>query len=335
MLDEGRRRLARGTDVVVGLVETHGRDAHRGDGRGARGAAPRPARAPRRGARGDGPRRACWPGGRPSRSSTSSRTPTCPGSRHEKRWQDVDELLDAGIDVISTVNIQHLESLNDVVESITGVRQRETVPDEVVRRADQIELVDMSPEALRRRMAHGNIYKAGAGRRRAGELLPGRQPLGAARAGAAVAGRPGRRGAGALPRRPRHRLVVADPRAGRRRAHGRPGGRDPAAPRRPHRLARRRRRAARGARRPGRRAERRRRCPASRRCAGSPTSSAGRGHAVTGADLAEAILDVARGRQRHAGRHRAAPAASAGAPWSCRAPPTRSSPTRVTSTCTW
>ncbi|MFJ9559380.1 DUF4118 domain-containing protein [Streptomyces fuscichromogenes] len=83
-----------------------------------------------------------------------------PGSRNTKRWQDVEELLAAGIDVVSTVNIQHLESLGDVVESITGVRQRETVPDEVVRRADQIELVDMSPEALRRRMAHGNIYKS-------------------------------------------------------------------------------------------------------------------------------------------------------------------------------
>ncbi|NUK72044.1 sensor histidine kinase KdpD [Streptomyces lunaelactis] len=82
-----------------------------------------------------------------------------PGSRNAKRWQDVEELLDAGINVISTVNIQHLESLGDVVESITGIRQRETVPDEVVRRADQIELVDMSPQALRRRMAHGNIYK--------------------------------------------------------------------------------------------------------------------------------------------------------------------------------
>ncbi len=82
-----------------------------------------------------------------------------PGSRNAKRWQDVEELLAAGIDVISTVNIQHLESLGDVVESITGVRQRETVPDEVVRHADQIELVDMSPQALRRRMAHGNIYK--------------------------------------------------------------------------------------------------------------------------------------------------------------------------------
>ncbi|WP_330241076.1 sensor histidine kinase [Streptomyces sp. NBC_00525] len=82
-----------------------------------------------------------------------------PGSRNAKRWQDVEELLQAGIDVVSTVNIQHLESLGDVVESITGVRQRETVPDEVVRRADQLELVDMSPQALRRRMAHGNIYK--------------------------------------------------------------------------------------------------------------------------------------------------------------------------------
>ncbi|MER6914045.1 sensor histidine kinase KdpD [Streptomyces sp. NPDC000594] len=82
-----------------------------------------------------------------------------PGSRNAKRWQDVEELLAAGIDVVSTVNIQHFESLGDVVESITGVRQRETVPDEVVRRADQIELVDMTPQALRRRMAHGNIYK--------------------------------------------------------------------------------------------------------------------------------------------------------------------------------
>ncbi len=81
-----------------------------------------------------------------------------PGSRNVKRWQDIDEILDAGIDVVSTVNIQHLESLNDVVQRITGVPQRETVPDEVVRRADQIELVDMSPEALRRRMAHGNVY---------------------------------------------------------------------------------------------------------------------------------------------------------------------------------
>src|SRR5207244_12315115 len=85
---------------------------------------------------------------------------TCvPGSRNAKRWQDVEELLAAGIDVIATVNVQHLESLTDVVHKITGVPQRETVPDEVVRAADQIELVDMTPEALRRRMAHGNIYQ--------------------------------------------------------------------------------------------------------------------------------------------------------------------------------
>jgi two-component system sensor histidine kinase KdpD len=83
-----------------------------------------------------------------------------PGSKHDKRWQDVEELLDAGITVISTVNVQHLESLNDVAERITGVKQRERVPDEVVRRADQVELVDITPEALRRRMAHGNIYPA-------------------------------------------------------------------------------------------------------------------------------------------------------------------------------
>ncbi len=83
-----------------------------------------------------------------------------PGSRNAKRYQDVEELLDAGIDVISTVNVQHLESVNDVVEQITGVKQRETVPDAVVRAADQVELVDMTPEALRRRMAHGNIYRA-------------------------------------------------------------------------------------------------------------------------------------------------------------------------------
>ncbi len=83
-----------------------------------------------------------------------------PGCRNAKRWQDVEALLAAGIDVISTVNVQHLESVNDVVEDITGIRQQETVPDEVVRAADQIELVDMAPEALRRRMAHGNIYAA-------------------------------------------------------------------------------------------------------------------------------------------------------------------------------
>ncbi len=83
-----------------------------------------------------------------------------PGSRNVKRWQDIEEMLNAGIDVITNVNIQHLESLNDVVMKITGVPQPETVPDAIVRAADQVELIDMTPEALRRRMAHGNIYPA-------------------------------------------------------------------------------------------------------------------------------------------------------------------------------
>ena len=135
-----------------------------------------PGRVPGHGARGDGRRRRPRPRDPRSPSSTSWPTPTSPGRRNEKRWQDIEELLAAGIDVISTVNIQHLESLNDVVERITGVRQRETVPDALVRAADQIELVDMTPEALRRRMAHGNIYPAERIDAALGELLPPRQP---------------------------------------------------------------------------------------------------------------------------------------------------------------
>jgi two-component system sensor histidine kinase KdpD len=81
-----------------------------------------------------------------------------PGSSHEKRWQDVEDLLEAGMTVISTVNIQHVESLADLVENITGVHVRERVPDRVVDSADEVELIDMSPHALRQRMRHGNIY---------------------------------------------------------------------------------------------------------------------------------------------------------------------------------
>ena len=159
MLEEGHRRRDRGTDVVVGFVETPRPAAHRGAARRPGGGAPpddRPTGARR------SPRwtsTPSWPARPRSRWSTSWPTPTCPARRNAKRWQDIEELLDAGITVITTVNIQHLESLNDVVEQITGVPQRETVPDEVVRRADQVELVDMTPEALRRRMAHGNIYQ--------------------------------------------------------------------------------------------------------------------------------------------------------------------------------
>ena len=81
-----------------------------------------------------------------------------PGSVNEKRWQDVEQLRDAGIDVISTLNVQHVESVNDVVEKITGIVQRETLPDRVLDLADEIQFIDISPEALRKRMRHGNIY---------------------------------------------------------------------------------------------------------------------------------------------------------------------------------
>jgi two-component system sensor histidine kinase KdpD len=83
-----------------------------------------------------------------------------PGSEHAKRWQDVAELLNHGITVITTLNIQHLESLADLIESITGVPVRERIPDRVVDQADEIELVDMSPHALRQRIRHGNVYPA-------------------------------------------------------------------------------------------------------------------------------------------------------------------------------
>ena len=98
------------------------------------------------------------PARRRSRWSTSSPTRTCPGHATRSAARTSRSCSAAGITVISTLNIQHLESVNDVVEQITGVKQRETIPDAIVRRADQVELVDMAPEALRRRMAHGNIY---------------------------------------------------------------------------------------------------------------------------------------------------------------------------------
>ncbi|MEW2128341.1 sensor histidine kinase KdpD [Streptomyces sp. NPDC007259] len=158
MLSEAHRRVERGTDCVIGFVEHHDRPRTETMLHGLEVV----------------PRREIEHRGavftEMDIDAVLERAPAValvdelahtnvPGSRNAKRWQDVEELLQAGIDVVSTVNIQHLESLGDVVESITGVRQRETVPDEVVRRADQLELVDMSPQALRRRMAHGNIYK--------------------------------------------------------------------------------------------------------------------------------------------------------------------------------
>ncbi len=158
MLEEGQRRRERGTDVVVGYVETHGRKHTAALIEGLE-VVPR--------------RQLSYRGTTFAEMDVAAilaRDPdvalidelahtNVPGSRSAKRWQDVQELLAAGITVITTVNIQHLESINDVVAQITGVPQRETVPDGVVRQAEQIELVDMAPEALRRRMAHGNVYQ--------------------------------------------------------------------------------------------------------------------------------------------------------------------------------
>ncbi len=159
MLDEGRRRLDRGTDVVVGFVETHGRQ-HTAERLVGLEVVPR-RRLTYRGAAFEEMDLDAVLARRPAVALVDELAHTnIPGSTHEKRWQDVDSLLDAGIDVITTVNIQHLESLNDVVQQISGVEQKETIPDEIVRRADQIEIVDIAPEALRRRMVHGNVYPA-------------------------------------------------------------------------------------------------------------------------------------------------------------------------------
>lgn len=157
MLTEGARRAARGTSVVVGYVETHGRPQTQAQLQGLQ-VIPR-RRVEYRGAVLEEMDVDAVIAAHPTVVLVDELAHTnAPGSPKVKRWQDIAELLDAGITVITTVNIQHLESLGDVVESITGVRQRETIPDTVVRRAEQVQLVDMTPEALRRRMAHGNIY---------------------------------------------------------------------------------------------------------------------------------------------------------------------------------
>lgn len=157
MLGEAQRRRERGTDVVAAVVETHGR-RKTADMLGDIEIVP--------------PRFIEYRGGSFAEldvPAVLARDPevvlvdelahtNTPGSKNPKRWQDVEELLDAGITVITTVNVQHLESLNDVVAQITGIEQQETVPDEIVRAADQVELVDITPEALRRRLSHGNVY---------------------------------------------------------------------------------------------------------------------------------------------------------------------------------
>jgi two-component system, OmpR family, sensor histidine kinase KdpD len=157
MLGEAHRRLERGTDVVAAVVETHGRHKTAELLEGIEIIPPRFIEY----------RGTSFP--ELDVPAVLARHPqvvlvdelahtNTPGSTNQKRWQDVEELLDAGISVISTVNIQHLESLNDVVAQITGIEQKETIPDSIVREASQVELIDITPEALRRRLSHGNVY---------------------------------------------------------------------------------------------------------------------------------------------------------------------------------
>jgi two-component system, OmpR family, sensor histidine kinase KdpD len=159
MLEEGRRLRAEGVDAVIAIVETHGRAATRAMTEGLPSV----------------PRRIAHHRGVPLEEmdldAVLDRRPqlalvdelahtNVPGSRNEKRWQDVEELRDAGIDVVTTLNVQHIESLNGVVEQITGMPQRETVPDAVVRAADQVEVVDLAPQTLRDRLSAGLVYPA-------------------------------------------------------------------------------------------------------------------------------------------------------------------------------
>ncbi len=157
MLAEGQRRRARGSDVVGGLIEAHGRRLTTAMTEGLE-IVPRRTMI-YRGATFTEMDLDALLARHPQVALVDELAHTnVPGCRNAKRWQDVDELLEAGIDVITTLNIQHLESLSSVARQVTGVEQHETVPDEIARRADQIELVDMTPEALRRRMVHGNVY---------------------------------------------------------------------------------------------------------------------------------------------------------------------------------
>ncbi len=164
MLQEAHRRKERGTDVVIGFVETHGRP-HTAEQIGDLEVVP--------------PREVPYKGVVVREMDTEAVIARHPrvalvdelahtnvaGSRHAKRYEDVQDLLMAGITVLSTLNIQHIESLNDVVHQVTGISVHETVPDWVIEEADQVELIDMAPEALIQRMRHGNIYPPEQARR--------------------------------------------------------------------------------------------------------------------------------------------------------------------------
>ena len=161
MLAEARSLAGSGVDVVVGLVETHAR----GDTEQMLDALEQvPLRqVGYRGATFGELDVGAVLNRRPAAVVVDELAHTCvPGSRHEKRWEDVEELLDAGIDVITSLNVQHLDSLNDSVESLTGVPERETVPDAVVAAADRVEFIEVSPQLLRERIAGTDVLGSGA-----------------------------------------------------------------------------------------------------------------------------------------------------------------------------
>lgn len=159
MLEEGRRLRAEGKDVVIAVVETHGRAATAAMAEGLERVPLRPVT--HRGVELLEMDLAAVRDRAPVIALVDELAHTnAPGCSHLKRWQDVEDLLGEGIDVLTTVNVQHIESLNDVVEQITGVPQRETVPDHILRRADQVEVIDLDPQALRDRLAGGAVYPA-------------------------------------------------------------------------------------------------------------------------------------------------------------------------------
>ena len=165
MLQEGRQAQAEGRDVVIGYLEPHDRPQTAALAEGLEAVPRLQGRARLARARGDGRRRR-HPAGTRARPRRRARAhERARGARNEKRYQDIDEILDAGIDVISTVNIQHLESLNDAVFELTGVRVRETFPDRMLDEADEVILVDISPEALQDRLRAGKVYPGGQAER--------------------------------------------------------------------------------------------------------------------------------------------------------------------------
>ncbi len=194
MLLAGRARKAEGVDVVIGVVETHGRKETEALVQGfeiiPRVAVPYKERAL------DEMDLDGILARRPQLVLVDELAHTnAPGSRHPKRYLDIEELLAAGIDVYTTVNIQHVESLNDIVAQITRIRVRETVPDSIIDRADDIEVIDLTPGDLIERLKQGKVYMPRTAKSAHRELFLARQSDGAARTRAAPHSAAGRRAA--------------------------------------------------------------------------------------------------------------------------------------------